>query len=1062
MKTLYHPLSKSVRLITLIALLIMQTALLSAEVRVSSVAFEKQVMTVAKGKTLSLTPQILPENATNKTLKWTSSNEEIATVDASGVVTGVKGGKAVITATATDESGISAKVNITVYNILTSDRTWVDVTDDYVVNPRYDGNDLKTGWMGTGLGSANPKENAEHYNRLFDTYQQLSGLPAGRYRLSLNAFYRMGNSDNDYNLFKSGNYADYQNAQLYAVSGENTFTKSVAPLSSGLSQTNYGGGTRTFYNEQENRNYFVPNNMVAADAWFTAGHYQNTLEEITVGSDGILTIGIRKETGLAEDWICLDNWKLEYYGSVKLITGLTLSCTSAQLVTSETLQLTASILPAAAMFRKLAWSSSDESVVKVDANGLVTAIGTGEAVITVASTDGSEKSASCEITVVANNVSADNIVINEIMVHNVDVYLDPSFNYGAWVEIYNPSGTTVSLGGLYVSDDAANLKKHKLVEDYGVLPANGFAVLNFDHHEVWTKASYRQIDGDLDSKGGTIIISDGKTILAQQDYPAPISRMSYARTADGGTEWATAGNPTPGESNADGKFATTQLSAPAVDTPAQLFDSPLTVRVTIPEGATLRYTTDGTAPTLTNGTISQNGVFTVDATTCYRFRLFQEGKLPSTVVTRSYIENNSNEPFPIISIVTDNRNIFGTAYGVFSKSANGRPGNGQTDACNWNMDWDRPVNFEYITTKGECVVSQECDFATCGGWSRAWTPHAFKLKAKKTYDLQNAFEYQFFDNKPYLKHKTLQIRNGGNDTSARIKDGALQGIVEKSGIYADYQSWKPVHVFINGSPYAVMNMREPNNKDFAYSNYGYDTDLIDQFEISPDSGYVQMRGTEDSFLRWYDLSANAADDAAYDEISRLVDLDNYINYMAIELYIGNWDWPQNNVKGFRSQEDGKFHFVLFDLDGALSTDYPFYEFFRKQNYQFDVLHGYDYSQSKSIEGRRNNLEIKFVTIFQNMLNNQDFFKRFVDAYCLVAGSVFTPELTRDVVSYRANLLAQGGYVAPWNTANDLINKLSNRQSALIDQLQYYLWLDESTRFSASLSSNIDEGAHLAE
>ena len=1024
-------------------------------VRITDLSIDKSIQAVAKGRTITLAPAILPATATNKVLKWTSSNEEIATVDADGVVTGVSGGKAIITAATTDMSGLSVSVNITVFNILTSDKSWVDITDDYIVNPRYDGNDWATGWSGTQLSGSNPKENAEHYDKLFDTYQEISGLPTGTYRLNLNAFYRIGSSSNDYNLYLSGNYADQQNAKLYAVSATDTYTTSIVPLTSGLSQYYFGGGIAYFYNEEEDVYYYVPNNMEAADAWFNAGYYRNSLE-CKVGYDGKLTIGIKKDAGISEDWTCIDNWTLEYYGAVKLVTGLALSSTSAQLVNSETLQLTAAITPANAIYRKLVWTSSDESVVSVDANGFVTAVGTGAATVTAATTDGSELSASCDITVVSNDVDSDNIVINEIMAHNVDVYLDPSFNYGSWVELYNPSNTTISLGGLYVTDDPGNLRKHRLVEDYGVLAAKGFAILNFDHHEVWTKASYRQIDDKLSAKGGTVIISDGTNILAQQSYPEPISRVSYARTADGGSTWGTTGNPTPGESNATSTFATVQLPAPVVDTPAKLFGSPFTVRVTIPDGATLRYTTDGTAPTLTNGATSSNGVFSVDATICYRFRLFKDGFLPSTVVTRSYIEDSDNEPFPIISIVTDSKNIYGT-YGVFSQSANGRPGNGQTSACNWNMDWDRPVNFEYITTDGECVVSQECDFATCGGWSRAWTPHAFKLKAKKLYDLQNTFEYQFFDNKPFLKHKTLQIRNGGNDTSARIKDAAIQGIIEESGIYADYQSWKPVHVFINGSSYAVLNMREPNNKDFAYSNYGYDTDLIDQFEISPDSGYVQMRGTEDSFLRWYDLSANAADESTYKEISNLVDIDNYVNYMALEFYMGNWDWPQNNVKGFRSQEDGKFHFVLFDLDGALSTNTPLSVFFGKQNYQFDTLHGYDYSKNQSIEGRHNNLEIKFVTIFRNMLQNAEFYKKFIDAYCLVAGSVFTPELTQEVTYERAGLLAQGNYVNPWGTASQIVSGFSSRQANLINHLQNYFWIDSSLRFNASLSSNIDEG-----
>ena len=63
-------------------------------------------------------------------------------------------------------------------------------------------------------------------------------------------------------------------------------------------------------------------------------------------------------------------------------------------------------------------------------------------------------------------------------------------------------------------------------------------------------------------------------------------------------------------------------------------------------------------------------------------------------------------------------------------------------------------------------------------------------------------------------------------------------VVAASGINVDYQEWQPVHVFINGSHYAVLNMREPNNKHFAYANYGIDTDEMDQFEMSPDSGYV--------------------------------------------------------------------------------------------------------------------------------------------------------------------------------------------------------------------------------
>jgi hypothetical protein len=299
-------------------------------------------------------------------------------------------------------------------------------------------------------------------------------------------------------------------------------------------------------------------------------------------------------------------------------------------------------------------------------------------------------------------------------------------------------------------------------------------------------------------------------------------------------------------------------------------------------------------------------VLYVGGTTTFRFRLFQNGKLPSQVVTRTYIYQDKDYTLPIISVVTDPINIYDDSLGVYVRGVNGRPGNGQSTSCNWNMDWDRPVNFEYITPDEGMVVNQEVDFAMCGGWSRANQPHSFKLKASKIYEGNNSIDYPFFANKPYLKHKTLQNRNGGNDYNCRIKDAALQEIVHCSGLDVEGQSTQPVVHFINGEYIGLLNMREPNNKHYAYANYGIDTDEMDQFEMSPDSGYVQMEGTRDAFLEWYALSANAADAATYEAIRNLVDIDEYINYMAVEFYLGGVDWPQNNIKAFRPRtENGK-------------------------------------------------------------------------------------------------------------------------------------------------------------
>lgn len=83
-------------------------------VKVTSVTLSKTSATIYPGKSVTLTATVAPSNAANKKVKWTSSNSNVATVDSSGVVRGVKSGSATITCTAQDGSKKSATCKITV------------------------------------------------------------------------------------------------------------------------------------------------------------------------------------------------------------------------------------------------------------------------------------------------------------------------------------------------------------------------------------------------------------------------------------------------------------------------------------------------------------------------------------------------------------------------------------------------------------------------------------------------------------------------------------------------------------------------------------------------------------------------------------------------------------------------------------------------------------------------------------------------------------------------------------------------------------------------------------
>ena len=75
---------------------------------------------IAGGK-LVLEAKILPDNATNKDIKWSSSDENIATVNSEGIVTGVSEGEVTIKVESTDGSNVSNSINIKVIGKLNPD-----------------------------------------------------------------------------------------------------------------------------------------------------------------------------------------------------------------------------------------------------------------------------------------------------------------------------------------------------------------------------------------------------------------------------------------------------------------------------------------------------------------------------------------------------------------------------------------------------------------------------------------------------------------------------------------------------------------------------------------------------------------------------------------------------------------------------------------------------------------------------------------------------------------------------------------------------------------------------
>lgn len=122
---------------------------------------------------------------------------------------------------------------------------------------------------------------------------------------------------------------------------------------------------------------------------------------------------------------CIDEGKMYPYllweVNVNPVVEITLSSTSLILPVSHEKQLTATVQPLSATNKKLNWSTSNDKVATVTADGLVKAVAVGKATITATSTDGSNVTASCAVEVVANQDDAIN-ALNERVAYAENLY----------------------------------------------------------------------------------------------------------------------------------------------------------------------------------------------------------------------------------------------------------------------------------------------------------------------------------------------------------------------------------------------------------------------------------------------------------------------------------------------------------------------------------------------------------------------------------------------------------------------------------------------------------------
>ena len=580
------------------------------------------------------------------------------------------------------------------------------------------------------------------------------------------------------------------------------------------------------------------------------------------------------------------------------------------------------------------------------------------------------------ITLLGLSVQANaQLVINEIMQSNIDCIMDDLNEFpDSWVELYNPGTSSENLSqykiGLKNDVDAA-----WALPSYNV-PANGHVIIYCDKEATGMHADFR-----LDSGKGKLFLFKGGAVTDKFDdikkQPAP--NIAYGRQTDGASVLGYQLTPTPNAANC-GTLAETVLGDPVFSVKGSVFTSNQTVSLTLslpddaPEGTQIRYTLDGSEPTVRSPKYSNP--LTFNSTSVIRAKLFCSGCISPRSKTESYIFHGRAQDMMVISIVTDDKYLYDPQIGIYVE------GNYQSGKKNYEFDWRRPINIEMFENSGEpSIINQLCEARIQGGATRSNERKSLAVYANKRFGT-NRFSYEFFPTqKPGLtEFKSIVLRNSGNDFHyLYMRDAVIQrSMALRQDL--DWQAWRPSIIYINGEYTGMLNIRERSNEDNIYTNYNKleDIDLIENWTDLKE-------GTMDN---WNEFAAFYNEHGhTMAEYAERMDCIEFINLMAMNMYYNNQDFPGNNIVAWRPiAEGGKWRWIAKDTDFGLGL-YGSPATYNTIEWMYNNAYDPDRSWGNTYEATR---------LFRRLMEDADFKREFIDRCAIYMGDFMNYAGTHEV------------------------------------------------------------------
>jgi hypothetical protein len=441
-------------------------------------------------------------------------------------------------------------------------------------------------------------------------------------------------------------------------------------------------------------------------------------------------------------------------------------------------------------------------------------------------------------------------------------------------------------------------------------------------------------------------------------------------------------SPTPEYANLPGSLGFVADTRFSVD--RGFYDTPQQVAITTASsGATIMYTLDGTKPTTSNGT-EYTIPIDLAATTTLRAYAYKAGYEPTNVDTHTYIfvkdvvsqdyqatldagfptswngtsvdygmdsdvigtfdadgnptggDNYGGQyastiqddllDIPTLSIVMDIDDMFGS-NGIYS-----HPGSR-------GISWERETSVELMYPDGTEGFQVDAGIRIQGGHFRGsgYKKHSLRLLFKDIYG-PSKLNYNWFGDGADDSFDTITLRAGANDgyvwSSARYteqytRDQFGRDLQRAAGGVASHGDF--VHLYINGIYWGLYNPAERPDDSFSASYFGGDKETWDSRKVGETvagnstawntmlSMSAAAGSSNDAFLELQGLNPDGTRNDAYPDY---LDVENYINYLAVNVWGGNWDWPWKNwwAGRDRSADSTGFKFYSWDYENTMGNN----------------------------------------------------------------------------------------------------------------------------------------------